>query len=249
MARRRPLRYGSPMAKPGRFCRALTAAIAFVATICAADVACAASRRVALIIGNAAYASLPPLENSVNDAGRLRDTLRDAGFETFYGENLTAFADRGLGTELLPRRRQFRHRAGLLFRPWRAGRRATISSSPSTPNCRRPTTSNSRRSKSATFSIILAAHSRAQVIFLDACRNNPFKIDRFWIGDTLKVGERQDRPCPRELWRRQPDRLLHRARRGRLRRKRPAEPLHIGAGSPHHRAQRGNPTRADAGAA
>src|SRR6185437_807765 len=35
----------------------------------------------------------------------------------------------------------------------------------------------------------LTQHSRAQVIFLDACRNNPFKTDRFWIGDTLKTTE------------------------------------------------------------
>ena len=35
----------------------------------------------------------------------------------------------------------------------------------------------------------LAAHSRAQLIFLDACRNNPFKTDRYWIGDTLKTAD------------------------------------------------------------
>ena len=35
----------------------------------------------------------------------------------------------------------------------------------------------------------LAVHSRAQVIFLDACRNNPFKTDRYWIGDTLKSAD------------------------------------------------------------
>ena len=35
----------------------------------------------------------------------------------------------------------------------------------------------------------VASHAHAQLIFLDACRNNPFKIDRFWIGDTLKVAD------------------------------------------------------------
>ncbi len=33
----------------------------------------------------------------------------------------------------------------------------------------------------------LSAHSAAQLIFLDACRTNPFQTQKFWIADTLKT--------------------------------------------------------------
>jgi len=50
-----------------------------------------AARRVALVIGNNAYANLPAerqLKKAVNDARAMRDVLRDTlGFEVIYGEN------------------------------------------------------------------------------------------------------------------------------------------------------------------
>ena len=172
------------MAKSGLFAKAL-AALAIGAAIGAADPACAASRRVALIIGNAAYASLPPLENSVNDATKVRDTLRDAGFETFFGANIGHLDIE----ELL--RKFFRDvdNADIAL-IYYSGHGVQVAGDnfivPVDAKLSTPYDIEQQTLKVGDIFNYLAAHSRAQVIFLDACRNNPFKIDRFWIGDTLK---------------------------------------------------------------
>lgn len=40
-----------------------------------------AHKRLALVIGNAGYTNVPALDNPINDAHLMRDTLKDAGFE------------------------------------------------------------------------------------------------------------------------------------------------------------------------
>jgi len=37
--------------------------------------------RIALVVGNAAYASVSPLDNPANDAALIADALRGSGFE------------------------------------------------------------------------------------------------------------------------------------------------------------------------
>src|SRR6185312_8382916 len=173
------------MGKFGLSRRALLALAALVAMLCPAA---AASRRVALIIGNADYLSLPRLKNSVNDATKVRDTLRDAGFETFFGVNLTH-----LQIEELLRK---------FFRDVDKADVATIYYSghgvqvagdnfivPVDAKLATPYDIEQQTFKVGDIFNYLTQHSRAQVIFLDACRNNPFKTDRFWIGDTLKTTE------------------------------------------------------------
>jgi hypothetical protein len=49
----------------------------------------AAESRIALVIGNGAYARLPQLLNPVNDAQTMESTLRDFGFEVIRLENAT----------------------------------------------------------------------------------------------------------------------------------------------------------------
>ena len=162
--------------------------LALAAALCTSSAA-QASRRVALVIGNAAYTDLPALTNSVNDSAAVRDTLRDAGFETFYGANLTR-----LQIEDLLRK---------FFRDVDDADIATIYYSghgvqvagdnfmvPVDAKLASPYDIEQQTFKIADIFHYLAAHSRAQVIFLDACRNNPFKTDRFWIGDTLKSAEK-----------------------------------------------------------
>ena len=174
------------MAKPGLSPKALIAAAALAVMVCSAEAAAAASRRVALVIGNANYVSLPQLKNSVNDAGKVRDTLRDAGFETFFGTNLTH-----IQTEELLRK---------FFRDIDSADIATIYYSghgvqvagdnfivPVDAKLATPYDIEQQTFKVGDIFNYLTAHSRAQVIFLDACRNNPFRTDRFWIGDTLKA--------------------------------------------------------------
>jgi TPR repeat protein len=176
------------MGKFGLSRKALISAAALALLVCSAAPAAAVSRRVALIIGNADYGSLPRLKNSVNDATKVRDTLRDAGFETFYGVNLTH-----LEIEDLLRR---------FFRDVDKADVATIYYSghgvqvagdnfivPVDAKLSTPYDIEQQTFKVGDIFNYLTAHSRAQVIFLDACRNNPFKTDRFWIGDTLKAAD------------------------------------------------------------
>lgn len=49
--------------------------------------AAAADRRVALIIGNGAYKSAPPLSNAINDATAIANLLKSAGFEVVISRN------------------------------------------------------------------------------------------------------------------------------------------------------------------
>jgi uncharacterized caspase-like protein len=50
--------------------------------------ALAAEKRIALVIGNAAYLSAPVLDNTMNDAQLMSDALRSVGFEVLDGRNL-----------------------------------------------------------------------------------------------------------------------------------------------------------------
>jgi uncharacterized caspase-like protein len=53
-----------------------------------ASEAAAAERRVALVIGNAAYAQATPLLNPVIDAADMTDKLKELGFEVLSGQYL-----------------------------------------------------------------------------------------------------------------------------------------------------------------
>jgi TPR repeat protein len=174
------------MAKPGLSCRALIAAAALAVVACPLDAALAASRRVALIIGNADYAALPQLKNSVNDAAKVRDTLRDAGFETFFGANVTHLQIEDL------LRKFFRDIDNAdIATIYYSGHGVQVAGDnfivPVDAKLATPYDIEQQTFKVGDIFNYLTAHSRAQVIFLDACRNNPFKTDRYWIGDTLKA--------------------------------------------------------------
>ena len=145
----------------------------------------AAARRVALVIGNAAYSALPALENSVHDAEKVRDTLRDAGFETYYGADLTHLQIEDL------LRKFFRDVDGAdIATIYYSGHGVQVAGDnfivPVDAKLATPYDIEQQTFKVGDIFNYLAAHSRAQLIFLDACRNNPFKTNRYWIGDTLK---------------------------------------------------------------
>ncbi len=148
----------------------------------------AVARRVALVIGNAAYSALPALENSVNDAEKMRDTLRDAGFETYYGANLTHLQVEDL------LRKFFRDADNAdIATVFYSGHGVQVAGDnfivPVDAKLATPYDIEQQTFKVGDIFNYLAAHSRAQLIFLDACRNNPFKANRYWIGDTLKKAD------------------------------------------------------------
>ncbi len=62
-------------------------AVAWLMLTCAAGTG-HAEKRVALVVGNAAYRHADVLDNPVNDARGVRDALKGIGFDVIYGENL-----------------------------------------------------------------------------------------------------------------------------------------------------------------
>src|SRR5947209_9527026 len=174
------------MARLSRSVKALIAAAALGAFI--PSHADGASRRVALVIGNAAYASLPGLENSVNDASKMRDTLREAGFETYYGANLTH-----LQVEELLRKFLRDVDSADIATIYYSGHGVQVAGDnfivPVDAKLATPYDIEQQTFKVSDIFHYLASHSRAQLIFLDACRNNPFRTDRFWIGGTLAAAD------------------------------------------------------------
>ena len=73
----------SPIRRAARLAAALCVLLLALAT------AAAAETRVALVIGNGAYANLDPLKNPVNDASDIADSLRSLGFEVLSETDLT----------------------------------------------------------------------------------------------------------------------------------------------------------------
>jgi formylglycine-generating enzyme required for sulfatase activity len=70
-----------------RFLRIIAAAWL---TLCCAFAPARADKRIALVVGNAAYRhqGVPKLANPVNDARAMRDALKNLGFDVIYGEDL-----------------------------------------------------------------------------------------------------------------------------------------------------------------
>ena len=132
-----------------------------------------AERRVALIIGNGAYAS-GPLKNAVNDARSLAQTVSGLGFEVMLHENLSQNemkrAIRGFGEKL---------RAGAVGLFYYAGHGMQVKGE----NYLIPvgaTISGEAEIEyeSVSLGLVLAqmedARNRMNIVILDACRDNPF---------------------------------------------------------------------------
>lgn len=131
-------------------------------------------RRVALVVGNAAYGR-SPLRNAVNDARDISRALADTGFEVIRVENATLEAlNRGL--DQFTSRLAATRGVGLLFY---AGHGIQVDGE----NYLIPVDSDLRAEKDVQYRAlnlgqVLAkieqAHNRLNLILLDACRDNPF---------------------------------------------------------------------------
>ena len=100
-----------------------------LAALFAALTPAAAEKRVALVIGNAAYQHAPPLRNPSNDATDIAAKLRELGFDVVEGidlgkrdmeKRIRAFAEQlnGVDVGIVP-----------LRRPWIAGKPEELSCS------------------------------------------------------------------------------------------------------------------------
>ena len=132
-----------------------------------------AAKRVALVVGNAAYAHAQPLLNAKNDAADIAAALRDIGFEVIERQDLDA---RGMREDA----REFAHKikGAELALFYYAGHAVQLEGG----NYLVPTDARIEDQADVPLSTVDLAHivgameseKRANVIFIDACRDNPF---------------------------------------------------------------------------
>ena len=164
------------------------AAVLLVAALFCASLsgeARAEGRRVALVIGNADYLQLPTLRNPVNDVKGISEVLKAGGFDVVTGVDL----DR-IGLEKTVERffRSLDSSDVSLF--YYSGHAVQIAG----VNYIVPvdaTLSSAYDIETQTVSLqavlsFMGAHSGTQLVFLDACRDNPFKSGKYWIADKLQ---------------------------------------------------------------
>lgn len=128
--------------------------------------------RVALVVGNAAYENTEPLANPRNDAEAMSRTLRELGFEVFDGYDLTRSAFEDLIREFARGARDAD--AAMLYY---AGHGLEVAS----VNYLVPIDATIRDETDLKFETIVLSdiialmerEQRTNLVFLDACRDNP----------------------------------------------------------------------------
>lgn len=153
--------------------------------VCLQSAFAADQRRVALVIGNSDYKSLDSLPNAVNDIREVSDVLRAAKFEVLSGENLSKI-------ELEKILRQFLQTlngadTSLIYY---SGHGVQIGGGnylvPVDAQLQTPYDVETQTSNVDIVLKYMKQNSTVQLVFLDACRNNPFKIADYWIADKLE---------------------------------------------------------------
>ncbi|PDS45863.1 peptidase [Rhizobium anhuiense] len=142
-------------------------------------------RRVALVIGNSVYKTLPSLPNPANDVEEVASTLRAAGFDVTIGVNV----DR-IGLEDTVRRflrSTSNADAGLIYYSGHGiqvgGQNFIV---PVDATLETPYDVETQTMPLDLILNHLKQNSRVQLIFLDACRNNPFNAQKFWMAEKLE---------------------------------------------------------------
>ena len=148
-------------------------AILIILGLSAAHAQAQAEKRVALVIGNGAYATAP-LKNPVNDARDIAAALRSVGFDVIHRENIDRTEMRRAVRDFS---RQIRQGGVGLF--YFAGHGVQVNGR----NYLIPVGSNIEEEfevadegldASSVLRAMEAADNRLNIVILDACRNNPF---------------------------------------------------------------------------
>jgi hypothetical protein len=140
--------------------------------------AAAQGRRVALVVGNGAYAATRPLANPANDAVLMAETLKGLGFALTGGRALTDLADKAAMEQAVQRFGQEVKGAEVaLF--FYAGHGVQVDGK----NYLIPVRAQVDARTQVKYQLLdadyvldemAAAGTRVNVVILDACRNNPF---------------------------------------------------------------------------
>jgi TPR repeat protein len=173
-----------------RFARFL--AIAILAFSVVGTTQGAAAKRVALIIGNAAYEHLPPLRTPPADAQKIAETLRAADFEVFVETDLDKrrlekVVRRFLGA-MEPDGVSLLYYSGHAVQVGGHNHIIPVSARVESPYDLDMETMNVSH-----VIQYMRENSRVRLIFLDACRDNPFKGTRIFADKPLtRSGGRPD---------------------------------------------------------
>lgn len=133
-----------------------------------------AERRVALVVGNGAYENAGPLRNPVNDARSVAESLRRVGFDVMLTENRS---QRQMAQDIREFGRKLDQNTVALY--YYSGHGIQVKGE----NYVVPVDAaieNEEEVEYGTVNVGLvmaqmeAARSRVNIVFLDACRNNPF---------------------------------------------------------------------------
>jgi tetratricopeptide (TPR) repeat protein len=128
--------------------------------------------RVALVIGNGAYANVSPLSNPSNDAREMAGALRELGFRVIEGYNLDSTTMRGriadFGAALPGAGVSLFYYAGHGMQV--AGKNYLI---PVDAKLERPSSLGVEAIEVGTVLSDMEAEKRINLVFLDACRDNP----------------------------------------------------------------------------
>ncbi|HEU4883387.1 MAG TPA: caspase family protein [Longimicrobium sp.] len=145
-----------------------------LSTVIPATLLAQAERRVALVVGNGAYENAGTLRNPVNDARSVAQSLQRLGFNVMLRENRS---QREMAQDIREFGRQLDQNTVALY--YYSGHGIQVKGE----NYVVPidaAISNEEEVEYGTVNVGLvmaqmeAAHSRVNIVFLDACRNNPF---------------------------------------------------------------------------
>jgi Caspase domain len=137
----------------------------------------AADKRVALVVGNSAYQNVSRLDNPVNDARLMADTLRSVGFSLVGGAALTDLDKGKFDSAVQNFGNQIAGADVALF--YYAGHGVQVRGS----NHLVPVNANPTREADVDFQMVDVAlvlrqmegsGTKLNLVILDACRNNPF---------------------------------------------------------------------------
>ncbi len=155
--------------------RRLACSVALIATLAGSALlapAHAAADRVALVIGNGAYRSVAPLPNPSNDAADIAQALRAIGFDVVEGRDLERRAMEDTIREF--GRKLDRANVALFFYAGHglqvAGRNYLV---PIDAKLERPGDLNFETVEVGQVLAQMEAEKRTNLVFLDACRDNP----------------------------------------------------------------------------
>ena len=165
---------------------AKTCGVFSIALCVAGGVSWAAGKRVAFVVGNGAYQAVPELLNPKNDAKAVSEALRKVGFEVVTAIDL----DRKSFDKAVEKFIRSLSNAELsLF--YYSGHGVEVGGEnriiPIDAKLATETSLEVETVSLQTVMLHMRNNSRAQLLYLDACRDNPFAVKKFAVGgDEIK---------------------------------------------------------------